>query len=81
MAGGSCLGGNMGPVYEYAELYGIPDWTCQQYVGKNPEVFMCSDMQKCMECFPPIPDIEDTEFNCTIKKSYTTYKVKEYGFI
>ena len=75
-AGGSCDGGNPGPVYEFGKKYGIPDDTCQQYIAKNPEKFSCSPVQVCQTCSGAV----GTQ-NCTAVENPKRWFVKEYGYV
>lgn len=75
-AGGSCEGGNAGPVFEFAEKKGIPDETCQNYVSKDPESAECTDIQQCMTCVPPPGKVE-----CSAVTPWRRYHAKEYGSV
>ena len=78
--GGSCFGGNPLDVYEYAYLNGIPDDTCQQYIAKNSDYPLCTDLQICQDCSAPVPAAgEDGTVRCHAVKIYKKYFVKEYG--
>ncbi|XP_028391627.1 cathepsin Z-like [Dendronephthya gigantea] len=65
---GSCNGGNMIPVYEYAHTDGIPDETCNNYQAKNQD---CDTEHQCKTC--------SHSGECYAIKNYTHYKVSEYG--
>lgn len=43
-------------VYEWAYEFGIPDSSCEQYIGYNlvDHEFNAKDM--CRDCLPPIPE-------------------------
>lgn len=75
-AGGSCNGGNPGPVYEYGKKHGIPDDSCQQYVAKNPEKFSCSEVQICQTCTGNVGTV-----NCTGVPSPKVWYVSQYGYV
>ena len=69
---GSCYGGDDIPVYEYANQYGIPDETCNNYQAKNQE---CNEFNACGTC---------TSFSNSTCKPITNYKrwkVSQYGSI
>ena len=75
-AGGSCDGGNPGPVYEFGRKHGIPDDTCQQYVAKNPLKASCQPVQVCQTCTGDVGTV-----NCSAVTSPNLWYVLEYGYV
>lgn len=75
-AGGTCNGGNPGPVYEFAHKHGIPDDTCQQYIARNPSNYACSALQVCQTCTGPV----GTQ-NCTAVSNPKLWYASEYGYV
>lgn len=78
-AGGSCEGGDPMGVYDFAFTQGIPDDTCQAYEAHDP-VDVCSDIENCMTCVPPPPEVGETG-DCSAVTTYKRYYVKDYGAI
>jgi cathepsin X len=82
-AGGSCNGGDPSGVYEFGYSHGITDDSCQQYVAKNPDAFLCDSEQVCQNCYPPIDFNKNPNWhNCSalIKPmAQKTYWVSQYG--
>jgi cathepsin X len=74
-AGGSCNGGNAGGVYEFGRTHGIPDDSCMNYSGLNPEKndYSCTAEQVCSSC-----SLIDGVETCSAVTP-TLYKVSEYG--
>ena len=66
---GSCQGGWVNGVFEYAKEEGIPDQTCQAYEAINKE---CDDLGRCIDC---------NSAGCRPVKEYKRYKVAEYGSV
>lgn len=80
--GGSCHGGNPLDVYEFAYLHGIPDDTCQQYMSRDSHSDLCSPLQICQNCVPPIPkENEDGRVRCFPITRFTNYFVEQYGTV
>lgn len=75
-AGGSCLGGNPGGVYNYAFEFGIPDDTCQQYTATDPAVANCSPIQQCESCWNTT-----VVNNCMAVTNPARYKVSHWGSV
>lgn len=73
-AGGSCEGGNSGPVYSFAHSQGIPDETCQNYLATDPDRATCSDIQQCKTC-------SWFDQPCEAVKPYRRYFASEYGSV
>lgn len=67
--GGSCGGGNPGGVFEGLHKHGLPDETCQAYVGKSND--NCDPQYVCATC--------SSSGVCTAVSNYTSYYVSEYG--
>ncbi|KAE9130864.1 hypothetical protein PF010_g3694 [Phytophthora fragariae] len=75
-AGGTCMGGNPGLVYEYAHRHGIPDQTCQAYQAKN---LQCDQFAICETCWPSKESF--TPGVCEPIKKFAKYFVSEYGSV
>ena len=75
--GGSCKGGNIAGVLEFAYKTGITEVGCQFYEGKDPESFDCSAIQKCKSC----TRAEDQSSTCFPIKDYRSWYINEYGSI
>lgn len=73
--GGSCNGGDPAKVYEYAYNKGIPDSSCEQYVGSNLDR-ECTDSDICQDCLPPVPT-KPEESKCGAV-NHKKYYVSEY---
>jgi len=75
-AGGSCEGGNPAGVYEFANMQGIPDSSCEQYVAHDPENFSCDPIDMCKDCtWPPCPVGQTCQDKCwavDFKKYYAS---------
>ena len=67
-ASGSCAGGDPGDAYRYAYFSGIPDESCQAFVGKKKA---CNAMGICMDC--------RRDGVCVAVDSYRRVGVLEYG--
>jgi len=65
---GTCDGGDDGPVYQYAQKFGIPDETCNNYQAKDEK---CTTMTACYTC--------DPTGHCAAISKYKTLHVSEYG--
>jgi cathepsin X len=77
-AGGDCNGGYAMSVYEFAQEYGIPEESCQNYQAANPDSEDCSAIQTCKNCAGPVPQPGETG-NCWATKNFARWKVSEYG--
>ena len=68
---GSCRGGWMDRVYEWATSNGIPDETCQVYTAQDEE---CGDdkIGLCKDC---------NKDGCHAVTKFRSYKLKEYGSV
>jgi cathepsin X len=65
---GTCNGGDDGPVYQYAQKYGIPDETCNNYQAKDET---CTAKTACYTCSP--------DGGCSAISKYKMLRVSEYG--
>lgn len=74
-AGGSCNGGNAGGVYEFGKTHGIPDDSCMNYKGLNPENndYTCTAEKVCSSC-----SLLDGVETCSAVTTQL-YTVSEYG--
>lgn len=65
---GTCGGGDDAPVYQYAQKYGIPDETCNNYQARDEK---CTAEAACYTC--------DPSGNCAPISGYKNVHVSEYG--
>lgn len=75
-AGGSCNGGSHTSVYRYAQEYGIPHDSCEQYIAHNIDdrKDLCTPFNVCRECIGPAPAANETGFDkCWAVESYDHY--------
>ena len=75
-AGGNCNGGDPSDVYAYAQIYGIPHSSCEQYSAHNLDSGMCTAIDLCKECtWPPCPVGQTCQDQCwavDFKKHYVS---------
>jgi cathepsin X len=76
-AGGSCEGGNINGVLEFAHKHGIPEYGCQVYEAKDPANFTCSDIQRCKNCQRGPTEAPD----CWAVGDYPNWYVSEFGAV
>ncbi|CAG9318566.1 unnamed protein product [Blepharisma stoltei] len=74
---GNCTGGDPTAVYNYARMNGIPDDTCQQYVGDFSET--CNSAQVCQACVSPAPANDTENSVCNPTTPAHLFKVGNYG--
>ena len=49
-AGGTCHGGSLNGVYQFAHKHFIVEFGCQVYTASDPASAKCTDIQNCMNC-------------------------------
>ena len=76
--GGTCNGGNINGVFEFAYKHGIPEYGCQVYEAANPSNYSCSPIQVCKNCQRG-SDPDSSE--CWAVQNYTTWHVSEFGMV
>jgi len=76
--GGTCNGGNPGPIYKYAMQTGLGDSSCMQYVAKNLESNSCEAIDMCRDCSPPPPAANETGLDGCYAVDHKMYYISSY---
>lgn len=75
-AGGSCEGGSLNGVYQFAHKHYLVEFGCQIYLAKDPASGAhCSDIQNCMNCSWD----QSFKSKCVAVTDFTKWYAKEYG--
>ena len=69
--GGSCMGGNVGGVFDYLERHGLPDETCQNYEATDG--IKCAPLGVCETCTPG--------GGCTKIENPPLWTLASYGYV
>uniref|UniRef100_A0A1I7YQS6 cathepsin X n=1 Tax=Steinernema glaseri TaxID=37863 RepID=A0A1I7YQS6_9BILA len=64
---GTCQGGEVADVFEYAKTHGLVDEGCNNYKAINEK---CDPYHRCGSCWPD---------NCFAIQNYTRYYIKDWG--
>jgi cathepsin X len=75
--GGNCKGGNAGTALAKIHNHGIPDETCQAYVGKN--LNSCDAIHTCEECHPGDTPETFVPGVCKAVTKFSKWWVSEFG--
>ena len=73
---GSCSKGIPSDAISFARKFGIPEESCQNYMGQNPNKTSCSDVQLCASCSGTL-----FSFSCTVAKNGKKWTLPDSGVV
>jgi hypothetical protein len=71
---GSCTKGTADDAISFARKFGVPEDSCQNYIGEEPSKTSCSEVQSCAICSGTIYN-----YTCTAAKNNKRWLIPDTG--